>query len=820
MSNLTKHTSNAGLAALSEDELVKYNATLSTFEVDDLQVGDMFFDSRDNGVIVKISEIKIEKRIDHQRLTKAIDSWHQATGIAKPSNFFSDDKESKQIKKRIKNDKTYPKEEQFQYNQIVIAFDRNRDWDNTVFSSYGQHDIDQFLKEYGAYKLKKPIQEYLDEANELIEGKRKFDDYKLQQINTESDAGLMVMGSTEHLDGMKLQIIQAKQHASIIKAAVGFQLEKVKQEMDLVRRNLSGIVEVFQKQVKKIQMVIDTIELYLGIQEDIVKIQEGNKASVDTPITFRQEVLCMDEEVGDPSNQGIDFTKISQFDLWLTEFNSYYNKFNYEIAIPEAKGIVIFRVRRNLDVRYSDNPFVQSMMEAENLKTYILIRNGSELYRIWGEITIWPRLFPGSKEMQELKDKWDSINEKDERNRNSKLPVLDENGSQIHSSYDAEKALKRIDDKMFAYKRQMLLLQGILDRTEVLMPTPERIVLMNSSALDKGLVNFVYDESIKLSDGKRKPIQEWFKEINKDVSIGSRIFLSSKHLTGSNKHQEDQGERSERFSKKYREKYYYHNGTRYYNLPANPNDGIYTIGEYKNWEELPDRAVANNADEVPDYEKNRFDGDAWKKYFVDENHSWFVGYPYTYDVYYFDDKHKYNDHLTEREAVPEIGKRKREHGYRNFSWQQVGYPAIYYVPADKQQEWNWRRGYEQDGGPRNVSYKIYLDSDVNFINFDGIDLETLDYYLNAREHRKEYLRFMPLLIGLKELLLKEKAWEANFVLMLQHEVMTTHNMSEEHAKQRINEEITWWKLKNKWKRAISSDDAKACRMIRKKLGLK
>lgn len=35
--------------------------------------------------------------------------------------------------------------------------------------------------------------------------------------------------------------------------------------------------------------------------------------------------------------------------------------------------------------------------------------------------------------------------------------------------------------------------------------------------------------------------------------------------------------------------------------------------------------------------------------------------------------------------------------------------------------------------------------------------------------------------------------------------------------EKIRKAVTWWKLKNKWKRAVTKDEAKAVRMILRKL---
>ena len=70
---------------------------------------------------------------------------------------------------------------------------------------------------------------------------------------------------------------------------------------------------------------------YILEYEDIIQIQKGNKADQKTKISLRQQVLFMDEEVGDPSGEGLDFDRIEEFDDWLTKDK------NYLKLAPEAR---------------------------------------------------------------------------------------------------------------------------------------------------------------------------------------------------------------------------------------------------------------------------------------------------------------------------------------------------------------------------------------------------------------------------------------------------------------------------------------------------
>jgi hypothetical protein len=124
-----------------------------------------------------------------------------------------------------------------------------------------------------------------------------------------------------------------------------------------------------------------------------------------------------------------------------------------------------------------------------------------------------------------------------------------------------------------------------------------------------------------------------------------------------------------------------------------------------------------------------------------------------------------------------------------------------------------------------VSYKIF-NEDTDIINFDGLSIEEIDYYLHSRvdrrnairEWKSSYLRMIPLLWGLRNRLVEERKWEANFIRMLIDE-MKRKNIKIPNAKGSILKAVDWWKTKNKWKRPLNKDDTKAFRMIKERLGI-
>lgn len=261
--------------------------------------------------------------------------------------------------------------------------------------------------------------------------------------------------------------------------------------MNKKRNEMQHYVGLIEEKIRKVMKVLATIELYLGIDEEIFQLQSGQKAPTDTPINVRQQILYMDEEIGVYENQGLDYEDIKEFDEWLLV------KKNYIKLIPEEKGLVVIRMRRK-DKDYGGSPIQNHFANQPNKETYLLIRNGDCLYRIHSSIIIKPRMFPKHEELQELltepkKNEWNR--DKEER-----------------------------ENKLFSYKKNLIFLQGLLDRTDVFKPIKKPIDLFKVESYDESDFRFIYDDELTLPDG-RLPYKDWKKEINSKIKRGTRIYF-------------------------------------------------------------------------------------------------------------------------------------------------------------------------------------------------------------------------------------------------------------------------------------------------------
>ncbi len=643
----------------------------------------------------------------------------------------------------------------------TVHYEHSQDGGKT-WRHYGSSKLQEFVSRHG-YPIES-VEEWLKEVNQVITGEKSLDEYR-DNLEESSSTDLIAVRSKEFYLALQESIEQKKKKAELIYKGVQYQMEIKKRELDRFRSELSVVVEGFREKVKQVEKVIWTIELYLGIQEDIVQIQEGPLASENDTIHFWQNTLYMDEEVGNPEDGGLDSNSIEGFDKWLLQYSNFYKKYNYELLIPQNKGLVCLKVRRE-DKKYVDNPFLNGFMNQPNHLTYILLRNGKSLYRIWGDINIHPKLFPNRDELQKLKEKWEYIEDISAQKDTNWIGE-----SKYGHIHNAEKEKKDIENYLFRYKQYMIMMQGLIDRTEVFYPLPGRISVMNEESHNKGQVKFVYEDDLRLSDGKLG-FYQWQEKVNESISEGSRIIYV-REKSNSDRYFEPH----ERFDKRFQNGRYY-GGRYHYNLPSYPATGLYQVKNYVAVEYLKKKAFATCREEIPDYVSEHWTESVFET----------IQYPMPYAV-------KVNGSFV----------------YENT---EVKHPAIYYNPKDDVRlGWGWQTSERKN----NISYKIHLkDSDI--LNYDGIDLKDVEFYLYDRRHRRHYLRMMPVLYEIKKQRENELAQELNFVKGLVED-MKRNQQKIENPRQAIWDAIEWFKTKNKWKRPLTEHDELAWRMVRKKLKL-
>jgi hypothetical protein len=266
---------------------------------------------------------------------------------------------------------------------------------------------------------------------------------------------------------------------------------------------LRNMADTMMHQIKRLQNVIWTIELYLGINEQIEKLQEGPEAKLDEPIHIVQEMIFLDEEVGDPTNGGYDIKNLRQFYDWLFLTSDYYKVQNFKLILPFEKCIVSMKIRRN-DKQYSSNHFENSILNEANKLTLLLIRNGDSVYSIETDKRFSENLFPKESEISDM--------------------IADMNSGKPFRSRKED-----VENIMDMYKRNFVIFQGLIDRTKIFgdLDTSE-YQLMNNSAMNAGNVKLIYNNRLKLSDGSVN-ILDLLEKSQEELQKGDRIVWISVH---------------------------------------------------------------------------------------------------------------------------------------------------------------------------------------------------------------------------------------------------------------------------------------------------
>lgn len=142
----------------------------------------------------------------------------------------------------------------------------------------------------------------------------------------------------------------------------------------------------------------------------------------------------------------------------------------------------------------------------------------------------------------------------------------------------------------------------------------------------------------------------------------------------------------------------------------------------------------------------------------------------------------------------------KKESYHGTTW------VIRYSPKDE--KWDRYSG-DMVERKRRVPCQLYSDE---VLNFDAITLADVDWYQKNRHERRNYLDMLPVLHWIKKIKQEEWRVETGFVKLVLAKLGW-----EEVREPEVRSAIHWWKLKNKWKRNLLTDDAKAVRMIVKKL---
>lgn len=303
----------------------------------------------------------------------------------------------------------------------------------------------------------------------------------------------------------------ARQQVVIEKKQAEIKTQQARME-SLMRQQMALAEEAMkplEKFIARLSEGIWMVNLYLGRQEEIVVLGDGEAAPADMPVTIRQMVLAMDQECAvAPEYDGIDATNIKAFDKWLQADPAHLAQ-----VLPEEKGVVALRPRFD-DKDYGD-PWKNAAVSELNKQTYFLIRNGEKVYRTMTEFKVGQRLVPTANEFASYfyEERLTGFGKPKHR-----IPILP-------GTPAWERAEEASDARQRHYMRVGLILQGLVDRTTVFHPLPESgINFLDFEHSDKTW-KFLLDAEMSLGSG-RQPFNKWLSEKNSQLQVGMRVVGS------------------------------------------------------------------------------------------------------------------------------------------------------------------------------------------------------------------------------------------------------------------------------------------------------
>ena len=310
---------------------------------------------------------------------------------------------------------------------------------------------------------------------------------------------------------------------------------------------------------------IFTVELYAGLTEELVEIQDGKPADNDTKVSLFQRRHYMDEEcLANYEAGGMDFKSIKEFDKWLLR------RENLNRILPLDRCIVAFQIRRNAKERSgrSLGDWIRIMNEEQADKaTFLYVRNGKKVFRLSTAIDFGEQLFPDKdrstllgggniyvetrwsshkevigqreydvhmanwqKELDDykaLKARYDALSPEDKKNSFTILGGRHVWAPSKSKEYELctpdsvyyDDAMKQVARAAMEHNRIAVVLQGLLDRSPALHPHPPWR-LWTPEGFVAG-IELIYDDSKALSPGAAPNFEEYRAQLNKSITRGT-----------------------------------------------------------------------------------------------------------------------------------------------------------------------------------------------------------------------------------------------------------------------------------------------------------
>jgi len=235
-----------------------------------------------------------------------------------------------------------------------------------------------------------------------------------------------------------------------------------KARMEQMIHELNDSMGALKKELARKAELIYAFETFLGVHEKVYQLSAGDG--------------------------GIDFKDLDKFDAWIVE--------NYVRYLYREKAVCAFQIRR-YKKDYNADALTDVLLNAENFKTYFLMRNGENLYRIWGEIHINQRLFPTKEEYEDI----------------------------IKNGFSKESSKQELERKHKTYLLGLLYIQGLLERTPILGENLKGINLLTGDFSEDQIVLIRDDEKNQWITDGRPSWRDLLKQNRSTIGVGTRVVF-------------------------------------------------------------------------------------------------------------------------------------------------------------------------------------------------------------------------------------------------------------------------------------------------------
>jgi len=414
---------------------------------------------------------------------------------------------------------------------------------------------DEYISKKISYFQDK-VNHYLDriqtESKRLGLKKTNALNHKESSLNTEKSNQLSVISGESDLEEYENKLVEFKNNGlPHLQKKLKENIKNVSNWMSANTLGLQAQANLINSNIADIDDKIFNVKLYGGLGEYIITFNDGKLAPLSEKIHIMQRRLYMDEEcLVSYKSGGMEFTDIPKFTEWLLKEE------NLNRIFPFQKCIVAFKVRRNEKLRTWINIgdiFSNRTKKLNDARTFLFVRNGESLFCVDADLEFDDIIFPDLNEFNPTQPvyckMWSSRTVERSVSESCYLDMLNKNQVNDYEwelfnddSVYYDEMNEYFINRMKKYNRIAYVLQGLLDRTEVLHPHVD-IQAWKPASFEKH-IKLVYDSDRALNSGDKPDFKAYWKKCNRSINIDSVVCGQKNYWT--EKETKKENERRER----------------------------------------------------------------------------------------------------------------------------------------------------------------------------------------------------------------------------------------------------------------------------------